>query len=429
VYISNLYIDYASGITNYNVDLNLKEHPHLIITGFNGRGKTRTLKAVRTIIETITQRPIEEFDDQIEEHGDPIEELNDQICDPEELDDEYDSDSDSKELADEYDPDEQSNDIFGELKRFLIGPVRSSDQYKAYQSDGIRLSYCDSATLYEIELVCIPDSRSSVPQPKRIDLSQPLKDTNPGFLDYMLSLYESNEKDKNASMESKASYGEAIKNFKEVLNQIFCTDYLELNEDLLNFTYQIAVPDHQPFAINEMSSGHSSFINIYMELVMRSVLKTGAVSYDLPAIVLIDDLETHLHVSLQRWTLPLLTRLFPNAQFIVTTHSPLIMTSLDNATVFDLEQSHTLLEPVLQPYSAVIESYLDSKEHSEVLEIALQLYKNYFFKQSSLTPEQHTQFVRAQQLLKQMTPIDNNLYWDYKDFENHIKRIKRQGFL
>ncbi len=41
-----------------------------------------------------------------------------------------------------------------------------------------------------------------------------------------------------------------------------------------------------------------------------------------PAVVLIDEIELHLHPGLQRVILPRLQKVFPQAQFIVTTHSP-----------------------------------------------------------------------------------------------------------
>lgn len=47
--------------------------------------------------------------------------------------------------------------------------------------------------------------------------------------------------------------------------------------------------------------------------------------------------ETHLHVELQKRALPFLTRIFPNVQFVVTTHSPFVVTSLSNAVVYSLE--------------------------------------------------------------------------------------------
>jgi predicted ATP-binding protein involved in virulence len=52
--------------------------------------------------------------------------------------------------------------------------------------------------------------------------------------------------------------------------------------------------------------------------------------------VLIDEIENHLHATMQRAILPDLISAFPNIQFIVTTHSPLIIGSVKNSNVYAL---------------------------------------------------------------------------------------------
>lgn len=53
--------------------------------------------------------------------------------------------------------------------------------------------------------------------------------------------------------------------------------------------------------------------------------------------VLIDEIENHLHPSMQRRILPDLLKAFPNVYFIVATHSPLIINSVENSDVFVLK--------------------------------------------------------------------------------------------
>lgn len=56
-------------------------------------------------------------------------------------------------------------------------------------------------------------------------------------------------------------------------------------------------------------------------------------------VVIIDELETHLHPALQERLLPFLVRAFPRVQFVVSTHSPAVICSVDRALIWDL-QSH-----------------------------------------------------------------------------------------
>lgn len=60
-----------------------------------------------------------------------------------------------------------------------------------------------------------------------------------------------------------------------------------------------------------------------------------------PFAVVIDEIENHLHPSMQRTLLPSLIAAFPHAKFIVTTHSPLIVTSVEDAHVYALRYDET----------------------------------------------------------------------------------------
>lgn len=75
---------------------------------------------------------------------------------------------------------------------------------------------------------------------------------------------------------------------------------------------------------------------IISDLILRMdknwLLKNHLSQYDIEGIVLIDELETHLHIELQKKILPFLTGFFPKIQFISSTHSPYILNSISNAT-------------------------------------------------------------------------------------------------
>jgi predicted ATP-binding protein involved in virulence len=54
-------------------------------------------------------------------------------------------------------------------------------------------------------------------------------------------------------------------------------------------------------------------------------------------IVLIDEIELHLHPKWQRNIVPALTKTFPNIQFIITTHSPQVLSYVPNGSAFSIE--------------------------------------------------------------------------------------------
>lgn len=57
---------------------------------------------------------------------------------------------------------------------------------------------------------------------------------------------------------------------------------------------------------------------------------------DFDGIILIDEVELHLHPTWQNKIIDVLRKMFPNAQFIITTHSPAVLQSLDNQEIIPL---------------------------------------------------------------------------------------------
>ena len=99
----------------------------------------------------------------------------------------------------------------------------------------------------------------------------------------------------------------------------------------------------EPFDFNTLSSGFAAVLDIVVDVIIRMEKQiTTVFDFSIPGIVLIDEIETHLHLALQKKILGLLTTIFPNVQFIVSTHSPFVINSIENAIIYDLEK-HLLL--------------------------------------------------------------------------------------
>ena len=93
------------------------------------------------------------------------------------------------------------------------------------------------------------------------------------------------------------------------------------------------------FDFNTLSSGYQAVLDIILDIIMRMQNQTQrSFDFNLPGIVLIDEIETHLHLELQKNIMPFLTTIFPNIQFIVTSHSPFILNSIRNVVIYDLEK-------------------------------------------------------------------------------------------
>ena len=130
----------------------------------------------------------------------------------------------------------------------------------------------------------------------------------------------------------------------EQLRLIFETPELELIMDRRDFRFKILFGD-RPVDLDELPDGFSSLLSIIAELLLKeeAIRHSGSASDTPRGVVLIDEVETHLHLSLQEKVLPFLTTVFPTIQFIVATHSPLVISSLDDSVVHDLRDDQQAL--------------------------------------------------------------------------------------
>lgn len=91
--------------------------------------------------------------------------------------------------------------------------------------------------------------------------------------------------------------------------------------------------------LTQLSDGEKMVITMVADITRRLTIANPSLENKLEGegIVLIDELELHLHPSWQRDILPALTKTFPNIQFIVTTHSPQVISTVKRENVFILE--------------------------------------------------------------------------------------------
>lgn len=96
-------------------------------------------------------------------------------------------------------------------------------------------------------------------------------------------------------------------------------------------------------SIFNISSGESSMLCMFGELIRQADNNVNNIQLNaISGIVLIDEVDKHLHIKLQKEILPALFALFPNVQFIVSSHSPFLSMGLaeitpDRAKIIDLE--------------------------------------------------------------------------------------------
>ena len=99
-------------------------------------------------------------------------------------------------------------------------------------------------------------------------------------------------------------------------------------------------------------------------------------------VVLIDELDLHLHPSWQRAVIPGLERTFPNCQFIVATHSPQVLSTAKDATVYLLFaldgsiQAKKLQAPYGRDTNTILEELMDVTERPREIKDRILEYFN-----------------------------------------------------
>ena len=84
--------------------------------------------------------------------------------------------------------------------------------------------------------------------------------------------------------------------------------------------------------IFQLSSGVTSLLNLFLSILRDFDLSNSSLAKaeDIRGIVIVDEIDLHLHVAHQYTILPQLIKMFPNVQFVVTTHSPLFVLGMKN---------------------------------------------------------------------------------------------------
>ncbi len=98
--------------------------------------------------------------------------------------------------------------------------------------------------------------------------------------------------------------------------------------------------------VEELSDGFRAILSLVFDLVrhmvarfdVEHVFRDEGATVDVAGVVLIDEVDAHLHPSWQREIGFVLTRLFPKVQFLVTTHSPLVCQAAVRGSVFRLAE-------------------------------------------------------------------------------------------
>lgn len=181
------------------------------------------------------------------------------------------------------------------------------------------------------------------------------------------------------------------------------------------------------FSFDSLSSGFKAIFNIYASLLMRAQFQDIPPEY-LEGVAIIDEIDVHLHISLQKKVLPFLIKAFPKIQFIVSTHSPFVITSTDNNTVVYDISSGEFFEEDLSVYSheSIIKELFHVKDTNENLKkLSEQLLE--FIESGSSTQDLNAVQNLLHEINKDFEKLSVELQLQYMVAKNKLAKLKHEG--
>ena len=132
--------------------------------------------------------------------------------------------------------------------------------------------------------------------------------------------------------------------------------------------------------IFQMSSGETSLLNLFFTILRDFDLTDSSFSSteDIRGIVVVDEIDLHLHARHQHEILPKLMQMFPNIQFVVTTHSPLFVLGLHNTfgedgfALYDLPNGKQISAEEFSEFGWAYQSFTGTRKFGENIRKAIE---------------------------------------------------------
>jgi len=383
-YITEIDIDEVRHLSNIVVSLNADQRQHLILTGKNGSGKTSLLLAIKQFLKLMNKGLL----NQLAAEWTELSGLEKQL-------EKAETEGEKERLRGKYNDKKRNMSVTGGIR------IRFSDS----QDIESRFRQGDLITAYFPADRKIKIIRANGVEDVRLDTCYEV-DVDPAVRlhKYMVHLktqqsYARNEND----MLTVERIQKWFERFEYALRVLLDDDTITLEYYYKEYDFKIHQAGRAPYGLDVLSDGYSSAIHIVSSLILRMdrnwLLGDKLSEYDIEGIVLIDELETHLHIELQKKILPFLVEFFPRIQFIVTTHSPYILNSISNAKAYDLERGIELEDLSVYSSGGLAEGYFGADEYSDSLKEKIERYK-YLKEKADLTEDEHAERAKLRSELK-----------------------------
>lgn len=130
--------------------------------------------------------------------------------------------------------------------------------------------------------------------------------------------------------------------------------------------------NEQKLDVGQLSQGEKCLMSLIGDIARRLAMMNPALENPLEGegIVLIDEIDMHLHPTWQRFVIGNLHKTFPNCQFILTTHSPIVVSEIPNLLVYALDDGE--ITKLNSLYGMDVNDVLLSEMHTAIRNVEVQ---------------------------------------------------------
>lgn len=361
-FITNIHVNKLFHLNNIDIPIADSNYPHLIITGKNGSGKTILLNAIADFLNIIKGEKSMSFLSYKKDLSYWQGIINSQ--------------NDQQRMR------AKRNVVYYEgLIDKLWGKVdvnidNISNIIEKYNEDNFLIVFYQASRMVSM----LEPKNPTKPQYKK---QGGVKETATAqFLNFLSDLKIQEALARNEKQIKDAERIELwFDGFESLLRRLYQDTSLKLEFNYKDYSFKICT-EGKKFKFTELSDGFSAVLDIVADLILKMQGEdTLSGDYQKEGIVLIDEIETHLHLELQKNIMPFLTQIFPNVQFIVTTHSPFVLSSMPNAIAYDLEHQQVLEDLSNYSYESLAEGYFGVTAESSDLRLRLNTIKELLEKQ------------------------------------------------
>lgn len=193
-------------------------------------------------------------------------------------------------------------------------------------------------------------------------------------------------------------------------------DKLEMAFRPKDFSFFFRRGDGYLFDLNTLADGHAAILALLADILLRvdvAQRARGDLTFEPEGVVIIDEVETHLHPHLQEQILPFLTKLFPKLQFLVATHSPAVIASISGAVICDLatrEQAPSELYRGV-PYGVLMMEHFGLSSDIDLESTAWLRELRDLGRRPTRTPAEEARFAELARLLSERAPALATEVW------------------